>query len=105
MVWATLKEDRAIAQAVSCRLPTAAVRVPSQVMRDLWWTKGHWGWFFSEYFGFPCKFLFHQMFHTRHLSSGAGTIGQLVADVQNGPSHPTPPHEIKKNTSEMLRDV
>jgi hypothetical protein len=37
---------RAIAQAVSCRLPTAAARVRSRVvMWDLWWTKWHWGRF------------------------------------------------------------
>jgi hypothetical protein len=22
-------------------------------MGDLWWTKRHWGWFFSEFFSFP----------------------------------------------------
>jgi hypothetical protein len=36
-----LKLGRAIAQA------------------DLWWTKWHWGRFFSEYFGFLCQFSFH----------------------------------------------
>jgi hypothetical protein len=41
------------------------------------------GQVFSEYFGFPCQLSFHQMFHT-HLSSGAGTVGQLVADVLSG---------------------
>jgi hypothetical protein len=45
----------------------------------------------SEYFGFPYRFSFHQLLHTR-LSSGAGTIGQLVADV---PSGRTPPKEMK----------
>jgi hypothetical protein len=36
----------------------------------------------SEYFGFPCQSSFHQLLHNHpHLSSGAGTIGQLVADV------------------------
>jgi hypothetical protein len=35
----------------------------------------------SEYFGFPCKFSFHRLLDTRNLSSGAGTIGQLVDDV------------------------
>jgi hypothetical protein len=39
---------------------------------------------FSEYFGFPCQFSFHLLLHTRSLSSGAGTIGQLVADVPSG---------------------
>jgi hypothetical protein len=32
----------------------------------------------SEYFGFPCQSSFHQLLHNQlHLSSGAGTIGQL----------------------------
>jgi hypothetical protein len=32
---------------------------------------------FSEYYGFPCKSLFHQLPHNHpHLSSGAGTIDQ-----------------------------
>jgi hypothetical protein len=34
---------RAIAQTASSRLPTAAARVPSQVMWDFWWAKWHWG--------------------------------------------------------------
>jgi hypothetical protein len=54
---------------------------------------------FSEYFGFPCQFSFHQMLNT-HLLSGAGTIGQLVADVPSGLSL-TPPHEMKKNTGDI----
>jgi hypothetical protein len=46
-----------------------------------------------EYFGFPCRFLFRRLLHTHHhLSSGAGTIGQIVADVPSGLS-PTPPQE------------
>jgi hypothetical protein len=36
---------RAIAQAVSRRLPTAAARVRGQVMWDLWWTEWHRGRF------------------------------------------------------------
>jgi hypothetical protein len=36
---------------------------------------------FSEFFGFPCQSSFHQTLYTHHLSSGAGTIGQLVTDV------------------------
>jgi hypothetical protein len=45
----------------------------------------------SEYFGFPCQFSFYRLIHThQHLSSGAGTIGKSVADVQSGLSHPTP---------------
>jgi hypothetical protein len=38
------------------------------------------GQVFSEFFGFPCQFPFRQMLHT-HLSSGASTIGQFVANV------------------------
>jgi hypothetical protein len=57
---------------------------------------------FSKYFGFPCQFSFHQMLHT-HLSSGAGTIGQLVADVPSGFS-PTPPHKKKKKNYNTQTD-
>jgi hypothetical protein len=48
----------------------------------------------SEYFRFPCQFSFHRMLHT-HLSSGAGTIGQLVTDEPSVLSL-TPPYELKK---------
>jgi hypothetical protein len=38
----------------------------------------------SEHFGFPCQ-SFHRLFHTHHHpSSGAGTIGQTVAEVTSG---------------------
>jgi hypothetical protein len=50
---------------------------------------------FSEYLGFPCQFSFHWLLHIHHLSSGAGTIGQLVADVPSGLSL-TPPTKIYK---------
>jgi hypothetical protein len=51
---------------------------------------------FSEYFGFPCQVSFHRLLHIHHhLSSGAGTIGQIVADVPSGLSL-TPPQETKK---------
>jgi hypothetical protein len=43
------------------------------------------GEIFSEYFGFRYQFSFHRLLHIHHyLLSGAGTIGQLVADVPNG---------------------
>jgi hypothetical protein len=46
-----------------------------------------------KYFGFPCQFSFHHLLHSHlHQSSGAGTIGQIVADVPNGISL-TPPKE------------
>jgi hypothetical protein len=53
------------------------------------------GQIFSEYFGFPFQFLFHRLLHTHHLSTGAGTVGHLVADVPSGLGL-TPPQEIKK---------
>jgi hypothetical protein len=46
------------------------------------------GQVFSEHFGFPCQFSFHQFLHNHpHLSSGAGTIGQKVAAVLKVPQH------------------
>jgi hypothetical protein len=59
---------------------------------------------FSEYFDFPCQFSFHRLLYTRHLSSGAGTIGQLVSDVQSGLSLALP-HETKKETNYTKYDV
>jgi hypothetical protein len=52
------------------------------------------GQVFFEYFGFSCHFLFHRMLHTQ-LPPGAGTIGQLVADVSSGLSL-IPLQETKK---------
>jgi hypothetical protein len=52
------------------------------------------GQVYSEYFGFPCQFPFRQILHT-HLSSGAGKLGQLVADVPSGLSL-APPPKVKK---------
>jgi hypothetical protein len=48
------------------------------------------GQVFSESFGFPCQSS-HRLLHTHNLpSSGAGTIGQIVADIPSGlKSHPT----------------
>jgi hypothetical protein len=55
------------------------------------------GQIISEYWGFPCQFSFHRLLHTHHhLSSGAGTIGQLVADVPSGLSL-TPPQGKEEN--------
>jgi hypothetical protein len=53
------------------------------------------GQVFSEYFCFPCQFSFHQLLHT-HLSSEAGTIGKLVADVPSRLSFS--PSQDTKNT-------
>jgi hypothetical protein len=54
------------------------------------------GQVFSEYFGFPCQFSFHRLLHTHHLSSGDGTIGQLVADVPSGLSLTPPKEKVRK---------
>jgi hypothetical protein len=59
---------------------------------------------FSEYFGFPCQFSFHQLLHTHHTLSGAGTIGQLVAEVPSGLSL-TPPQEEKLAPSLLIGRV
>jgi hypothetical protein len=56
---------------------------------------------FSEYFTFPCQFSFHQMLHT-HLSSGAITIGQIVADVPSGLSL-NPPQGKEKGNNPMKK--
>jgi hypothetical protein len=56
------------------------------------------GQVFSEYFGFPCQFWFHQLLHTHYLLFGAGTIGQLVADVPSGLSLTQPQETTKKRT-------
>jgi hypothetical protein len=56
------------------------------------------GQVFSEYFGFFCQFSFHRVLHNHHhVSPGAGTVGQLLADVPSGLSI-TPPKDILKTT-------
>jgi hypothetical protein len=65
----TVEQDamcgRAIAQAVSRRLPIAAARVQTRVWSCgiLWWTKVGLGQVFSENFGFPCQSTFHLLLH------------------------------------------
>jgi hypothetical protein len=53
----TICQGRAIAQAVSRRLPTAAARVQTLVWSCgiLWWRKVALGQVFSENFGFPAN--------------------------------------------------
>jgi hypothetical protein len=79
---------RAIAQVFSRRLPTVSGRVRSCG------TKWHWGRFSLSTSVSPANSHFHRLLHTHYLSSGAGTIGQLVADVPSGLSL-TPPQETK----------
>jgi hypothetical protein len=63
---------------VSRWLPTAAVRgsSPGLVIWDFVVDKVALGQVFSEYFGFPCQFLFHQSLQKSSSSSGVCTIGQ-----------------------------
>jgi hypothetical protein len=70
-----------ITHAVSHQFPTAAAR-----------DRGNLGFVvektalvqvFSGYFDFPCH-SFHRLIHTHHPSSGAGTVGQILADVPIG---------------------
>jgi hypothetical protein len=71
---------RAITQAVSRRLPGFDPRsshLGFVVDKMALWKSS------SEYFRFSCQVSFHQMLHI-HLSSGAGTISQLVTDVPIG---------------------
>jgi hypothetical protein len=89
---------RATNQVVSRWLRTAATRVRGQVMWDLWWTKWHWR-FSPNTTASPAWFSFHQLLHIHHLSSGAGTIGQLLADV---PNLTQPQETILKNWSTVL---
>jgi hypothetical protein len=82
----------AIAQTVRPRLPTAVVRVRVEVRSfGIYGGQSGTGAGFLRAFRFPLPILIPPTSHIRpHLSSGAGTIGQLVADV---PSElcPTPP--------------
>jgi hypothetical protein len=58
-------KGRAVAQAVSRRLPTAAVRVQIRIWSCgiLWWTKVALGQVLSVNFGFPCQSTFHLLLH------------------------------------------
>jgi hypothetical protein len=74
-------------------------------MWDLWWTKLHWDWFSPNTTVSPCQFSFHRLLYTHHhLSSGAGTIDQFVADVPSGLSL-TPPQETKKEEVIFLDEL
>jgi hypothetical protein len=60
------------------------------------------GHVFSEYFSFNCQFSLHRLLHTHRLSSGAGTVGQLVADVSSGLSL-TPPQDTVTCTAVSMQ--
>jgi hypothetical protein len=54
----------------------------------------------SDYLDFPWQFSFHRLLHIHyhHLSSGAGTINQLVADVPSRVSL-SPLQDTEKKTT------
>jgi hypothetical protein len=88
----------ATAQEVSSRLTTAAAQVRAQVRHvGFMVDKVTLGQVFSEYFCFPRQFSFHWLLHTHHLSSGAGTIGQLMPEVPSWLSL-TPPQEKRSRS-------
>jgi hypothetical protein len=62
------------------------------------------GQVFSDYFSSPCQLSFHRLLHIHHLSSGAGTISQLLAEVPRGLSL-TPPQETKKGEMMEIRNA
>jgi hypothetical protein len=70
---------RAIAQAVSHRLPIAAARVQTRVWSCgiLWWTKVALEQVFSKKFGFPCQSTFHLLLYNHlhwHNRPGVATV-------------------------------
>jgi hypothetical protein len=68
---------------------------PGQSMWDLWWTKWHWGRF-SLSTWVPLPILIPPTApHSSSVSSGAGTVGQIGAQVPSGLSL-TPSQETKK---------
>jgi hypothetical protein len=92
----TLLAGRALAQAVSRRLPTAAIRVRAQVRScGICGGQSGTGAGFIRVVPFPLPVLIPPT-DPHSSSSGAGTIGQLVANVPSGLSHPTP-KKLKKS--------
>jgi hypothetical protein len=92
-----VSHGRIIAQAVWRRLPTAAARVRAPAR-----SCGICGGQSGAGAGFLCQFSFHLLLHIHHhLSSGADTIHQLVADVPIGLSL-TPPQATKKKQKQLV---
>jgi hypothetical protein len=92
----TLCLGRAIAQAVSRRLPTAEARVRAKVRScGICGGQSGTGAGFLRVLRFPLPVLIPPTAPHSSSSSGAGTRGQLVADVPSGLSL-TPKQETKK---------
>jgi hypothetical protein len=76
---------RTIAHAVSGRLPTAAAQARAHVNVVFVVDKVTLEQILSEYFGSPANF--HSTDCSK-LSSGGGTVGQLVSDLPSGSVSP-----------------
>jgi hypothetical protein len=76
-------KDRVIAGAISRRCLTSAAYVRVQVS-SCWICRGQSGNGAGSFrpLGFPLPF--HRLQNTHHPSCGAGTIGQILADVPSG---------------------
>jgi hypothetical protein len=104
-IWSKLEfNGRAITQPVSRRIPTAAAWVRAHFSYvGFFVNKVPFGEVFFEYFGFPCQFSFYRLLRIHHhLSSGAGTIDQLVADVPSGLSLTLHPKKLKKKKTRIF---
>jgi hypothetical protein len=89
-------QGRVITQAVSRRLPTAVAQVRTQVRScGICGGQSGAGAGFLRVLWFPLPILIPPTAPLSSIITGAGTIGQLVADVPSGPSL-TPPQETKK---------
>jgi hypothetical protein len=89
------RTGRAIAQAVSRRLPTAAAPVQTRVWSCgiLWWAKVALGQVFSENFGFPCTIYIPFVSpQSSSLSPEAGRSGRSANRLTN---------QIKENNTEQ----
>jgi hypothetical protein len=81
----TFLAGRAIAQAVSPRLPTVAARARAQVTScGIFGGQSGTGASFLRVLRFPPPILILPTAPYSKLSSGAGAIGQLVVDVPSG---------------------
>jgi hypothetical protein len=91
----TISSGRAIAQAVSSRLPTAAARVRAQVRKfEICDLQSGTGAGFLRLLRFPLPIVIPPT-APHSSSSGVGTIGQLLADI---------PSELSLNPSQETKE-